>query len=444
MYFDTLEIKNFGPISEFKTSFSPNGVNIIEGLNGSGKTQLVGSIVFSLLGKNVIDIHPTGKTPSEVNLSIQDEEIIEFIKSKYDETSSEIQITKQTSDAANSDAMVLTNYLINVLKRQNGCQLILSYDHRYNISFSQQEINTFSNFQWENKEIQDSWDSLRQGLERGKGSLKHLSEGQQLIIGFLQEYLYRKNTNHSIPLILDSFFPSLNWAGMKLIGNLISDISKRDQVIILTSQIAHLNIRTDDIKTQQEIAFSPSQNISALAYNYFPRRIFQKDKQIKHSKNQFVYGEHIQVDENRYYEFKEVKGNNSTRSIISIVDIYTVAFLNKGRKGVGRIYWGVTDDGIVVGVKLESSERDKLRRLVTEKLHQIEPPLAPSSYEINLHPVKKEKSPDLYLVEVKIPSSESELLYSTGKGDVYIKTDAGKKKLSAQELQREILERHNK
>ena len=52
--------------------------------------------------------------------------------------------------------------------------------------------------------------------------------------------------------------------------------------------------------------------------------------------------------------FKEVKGDNPVRSISSIVDEYAVAFLNIGRKGVGRVYWGVSDDRKVVGVKFRS------------------------------------------------------------------------------------------
>ncbi|VAW30581.1 hypothetical protein MNBD_CHLOROFLEXI01-4269 [hydrothermal vent metagenome] len=233
---------------------------------------------------------------------------------------------------------------------------------------------------------------------------------------------------------------------MQLVGNLLDDISQRDQVILLAFSDVNLNMKMENIKTHQEILVSYPGNISSLAYNYFPRQVLQKTKATKYDIHQFVLGQHIQVEENRYYEFKEVKGNNPVRSISSIVDEYAVAFLNMGRKGVGRIYWGVTDDGNVVGVNLNVKERDKLRRLVTEKLHQIEPPVAPSGYEINLYPVVNYDDEDLnlFLVEVKVSSSKSEILFSTGKREVYIKTDAGRRKLSPQEIQREILERHNK
>lgn len=446
MYFSTLEVKNFGPFPEYKTSFSPNGVNIVVGPNESGKTQLIGAIVFSLLGKSVVDITPMGNLPSEVNLSICEEQITEIINSRYDKNNPEIQIFKRTSAPSDSGNMVLANYLRNVLKNHDGPQLLLSYDRTLDFSLSKKEIDIISNFQWQSKEIQDSWNELQQGLASREGSLSHLSEGYRSIAAFLKEYLYRKNTNRSIPLIIDDFISIFDSAGMELISKLIDDICQRDQVIILTFPGVNLSIKDENIKTQQNIIFSPSKDISSLSYNYFPRQVLRKANATEYDGHQFVRGQQIHVEENRYYEFKEIKGNNPIRSIINIVDDYAVAFLNMGRKGVGRIYWGVTDDGNVVGVNLNVKERDELRRLVTEKLHQIEPPVAPSAYEINLYPVVDydEEDLNLFLVEVKIPSSKSEYLFSTGKGEVYIKTDGGRKKLSPQEIQREILERHHK
>jgi DNA repair exonuclease SbcCD ATPase subunit len=97
MYFETLELKNFGPFSKYKASFSPNGVNIISGSNGVGKTQLIGAIIFSLIGKTVVDIVPKGIFPSEVTLSIREGQITELISSIYNGRNSKIQITRHTS-----------------------------------------------------------------------------------------------------------------------------------------------------------------------------------------------------------------------------------------------------------------------------------------------------------------------------------------------------------
>jgi predicted HTH transcriptional regulator len=67
-----------------------------------------------------------------------------------------------------------------------------------------------------------------------------------------------------------------------------------------------------------------------------------------------------------------------------------VAFLNG--KG-GRIFWGIRDAcRYVVGVSLSYEQRDELRRVVTDKLNQIRPPISPAAYEINLHDVYEDST----------------------------------------------------
>lgn len=157
----------------------------------------------------------------------------------------------------------------------------------------------------------------------------------------------------------------------------------------------------------------------------------------------FTLNKPVFLEENRLFEFKEIKGQNPGHSIQSIADQYAVAFLN--REG-GSIFWGVRDiDRVVVGIKLDYSQRDEIRRVVTEKLTQIQPPIAPSSYRIEIHSVHDEGKlvPDLCVVELSVPQVHTKDLYATGKNEVYIKTDAGKKKLTISEIQAEILKRNN-
>ena len=158
----------------------------------------------------------------------------------------------------------------------------------------------------------------------------------------------------------------------------------------------------------------------------------------------YVLDQTVAVEETRYHEFKEVKGLNPVRSIRKIVDEYVVAFLN--REG-GRIYWGIRDeDRIVVGVQLNFRQRDEVRRAITDQICRIQPALAPSSYQINFHEVHREGQPlpDLFVVEVVVPRTQTNLLYFTGANEVFVKTDAGKKKLSGLELQDEIVRRLEK
>jgi len=165
------------------------------------------------------------------------------------------------------------------------------------------------------------------------------------------------------------------------------------------------------------------------------------------SVSKFILGHPISIEENRQYEFKEVKGNNPIDAIKNTVDEYAVAFLNS--EG-GSIYWGIRDsDRTTVGVHLNYRQRDKLRRSVTEKLTQIQPPISPTAYRIVFHNIYENKESDrtisdLFVVEVVVPRASTNDLYFTGGNTVFVKTDAGKKKLTGLEIQDEIRRRHRK
>jgi Putative DNA-binding domain len=181
---------------------------------------------------------------------------------------------------------------------------------------------------------------------------------------------------------------------------------------------------------------------SLTYYNYFIER--QRPSPTRPRQLKWVRGSTFPNQENRWCELKEIKGANPIGSIKSVVDQYAVAYLNAGLSRAGAIFWGVRNEDLaIIGVNLSNRQCDELRRIVIEKLHQITPPLAPTAYEIYLHPVSDggRYVPDLYLVEVRIPPARRTFLFSTGNQEVYVKTDAGRKKLSALEIQQELLKR---
>jgi hypothetical protein len=67
----------------------------------------------------------------------------------------------------------------------------------------------------------------------------------------------------------------------------------------------------------------------------------------------------------------------------------------------------------------------------------------PTDYQIHLHQLSdgSRNIAGLYVVEIRIPAVERKLLFSTSGQDIFIKTDAGKKKLTALEIQYEGLRR---
>jgi hypothetical protein len=100
--------------------------------------------------------------------------------------------------------------------------------------------------------------------------------------------------------------------------------------------------------------------------------------------SEFILNRPVLIEETRHFEFKEVRSTaGAVDSIVNASDNYAVAFLNG--EG-GRVYWGIrNEDRVVVGVRLNYAERDKVRRDVTSKLNQIEPRVDPSRYRLELH-----------------------------------------------------------
>lgn len=156
----------------------------------------------------------------------------------------------------------------------------------------------------------------------------------------------------------------------------------------------------------------------------------------------FTLGQPVRLEETRHTEFKEIFGGNPADSIKHAADEYAVAFLNS--EG-GRILWGIRNgDRVVVGVKLNYKQRDDVRREVSVKLSQIQPPVPPADFRLNVHPVLDDEGQeisDLHVVEVRVPRGKPDDLYATAGGDVWVRVDGGKRKLDHMQKIAEIKRR---
>lgn len=155
----------------------------------------------------------------------------------------------------------------------------------------------------------------------------------------------------------------------------------------------------------------------------------------------FTLGEAIPLEETVHYEFKEILEADVKTAIKRQIETYVVAFLN--RDG-GSIFWGIRDnDRTVVGIELNYHQRDEIRRLITDKLLRIQPSVPLSHVHILFHEVHQDDRvlPNRYVIEVKVEKPQTRLLYFTSLGEVFIKTEAGKKKLNGAEIQAEVLRR---
>ena len=138
----------------------------------------------------------------------------------------------------------------------------------------------------------------------------------------------------------------------------------------------------------------------------------------------------VPQEENRFVEFKEVRGKNPVNAIKNTADEYVVSFLNADG---GTIIWGIRDsDRVVVGVPLDFQQRDRLRRDVVGKLNEIQPKIDPSQYSLAIYPVVDENGvvEDLHIVEIFVPQREEKTPFFTGGNECFIRTEGSKKKLA--------------
>jgi hypothetical protein len=153
----------------------------------------------------------------------------------------------------------------------------------------------------------------------------------------------------------------------------------------------------------------------------------------------FVLGKSLDIEETREYEFKEVNSNRPSETIANTADEYAVAFLNS--EG-GRIFWGVRDsDRVVVGVKIDSQDRNRLRQIVTNKLAAIRPAIDPTAYRLEIHAIEGQTKNDLVVVELVIPTVRVSQPYFTGGNEAFVRVEGVKRKLAGPELTEWIVRR---
>ncbi len=366
-----------------------------------------------------------------MTLSIQREDYIETLALAIGiDSGGRPAFKRQSSASTGSPKEQPSSEILSALSNSNGPQFLLSEHSKprgLNLASAERLLPEGI------KEDQD-WLHFRDLLDVKHGS----SQGVQHLRVLVEEFVVRQEKPTKLPLILSDFFGPLDSAAMDLSVGLLAFLAESQQIIITTNR--HLPFRNAIVT---KLDGCSSQTKTLAYYNYALERQQPRFVSIRPSK--WVKGRAFAKQEDRSCEFKEVKGDNPLGSIKSVVDQYVVAFLNAGVPQEGVIFWGIrNEDRVITGVNLSDQGCDELRRIVTEKLHQITPTLPPTRYQIDLHPISDGQHTirNLYVVEVRVPSVRRSLLFATGSQEVYVKTDSGKKKLSALEIQHELLHRH--
>lgn len=157
------------------------------------------------------------------------------------------------------------------------------------------------------------------------------------------------------------------------------------------------------------------------------------------SKYNFSEGEHCSLEEDLTHEFKEIKGNNPAKSIQNLVDEYILAFLNSSG---GSIFWGICDNGLVKSLKLDITQKDRIRKVINSKVNIIEPSIDPTQIEVTFHKVSNIENG--YVLEVNIPKSNSIGLFFNSSGNTWVRMNGCKQKLQGVALQEYIIQRIQK
>lgn len=433
MHFTRLSLKNFGPFRDIAVDFPPAGVFVISGPNASGKSQLVGAAIAAIAGKRAIAIDPAGQGPSSVSLELSDEGAEEVAS-----------LTVAAIGAGSGKGLArcelthsptpMTQALLGLLQRHAGPRLLLGESTRMD-RLSERDIAVFENAAPLELLRSNFWDEMRSS--GWLGSNAH-SGGVGVVIDVIREFTARIDVKQ-LPLLVDGVFGQLDTRASEFCGALLQLVGRDSQVIVVTPSFAQQPLG-------QELILLPRHEspLNAMARYMRPARFREPSRKPAQTdrRGKFKLGERFPTPENRVCELKEVKGKNPVGSIGQVVDQYVVAFLNAGKEQIGSIFWGVTDsDRAVVGVPLTDTQCDEIRRVVVEKVGNIMPPLAPTGLRIEFHLVTSESPVPLYLVEVRVPAVQGTYLYATGAEDVFVKTEAGKKKLTILQIQEELLRR---
>ncbi|TOJ52610.1 AAA family ATPase, partial [Vibrio parahaemolyticus] len=83
------------------------------------------------------------------------------------------------------------------------------------------------------------------------------------------------------------------------------------------------------------------------------------------------------------------------------------------------MYWGITDDGIVKGIKLTSTNKDDINKAIGSVINNIEPAIDPTKVQVTYHDV--ENMDDHYVLEVCVPKSRLDLLYFNKSHETWVR-----------------------
>ncbi len=433
MFIKEIQLENFGPIEHQRFPLCDDKINVIFGDNAMGKTQLLAAVYSVFFGSKLLQYHQNSELEGYTCLQVHSaDENVDLIQ----------QHTSQTSQILLKDFADIEK--LSKINRENLFFYFPDLERTNHQKYTRSDIQNAQRFLW------------NLGLKEHHilGSCLAKTEINVVMSSSEKQYLDFVCLLSKIPagsiLIADGILAGMDETMCYMIIDILSKL-KGIQLILAE------NRQRESIFTQQNIntlyLLPPSRQMSPVSYNYqmisrnMPNIGAATDTDDSIEPVLYRTGDLFPYGENPAIELKEIKGNRPCNSIIANAEIYINAYLNSSLQETGKIFWGVANDRTITGVRLSYEEIDTIQRKISEVLNQAEPYVSPDLYSIKFNKIATASGavqPDTYIVEVDVFPYPGDWLYATSKGEVFIKTPGGKRKLSNLQIQEQILLRRSR
>lgn len=427
MFIESVNISELGYIQNLKIQFSNSKINILQGENACGKTTTL-AILYSMLQDKEILQYKCEGSKAQIDLKIVEDNSAILLKKCYRNGRSEL-----------------------LLDSFEEMKKLLSFRRDRVYLFSGEFIG--NKYKLDSNQINNAVKLLnRLSIDDEYSLSTKNSKDYNFMSGGIQAYYWILDLLYHVPresvFMMDEPFAKLD---LHITEKLLKIMEKMDNIQFILTVNLWKDVNKDYNKIFLEAKHEYPQKYKGPEFSY--RRIFNDDIKLLsiHLKDEernlngkpiikYELNKEIDEVENRNVEFKEIKGNNPCNSIIDNAEIYINAFLNSRVSGIGSIKWGISDEGIVKGVKLNKKDKDVINRMISERICQMKPYVSTEGIHISFEEIVygNEILNDLYIVEVSAESTNSNILFSTSKNEIYIKTDGGKRKLNSFEIQQEL------
>ena len=158
---------------------------------------------------------------------------------------------------------------------------------------------------------------------------------------------------------------------------------------------------------------------------------------VESTEDHFVLDSLFPRDENATTEFKACRPQNfDWQWAVGMLGKYICAILNT--EG-GTIYYGIRDDHIVRGLRLDAKQRDWLRLGIDHCCNRFQPEVVSSLISVSFSPVYSESNlpiSDLYVALIRVRKGLPGVIYFTPypESAAYVKREASVRELKAQSL----------